>query len=157
MAHPWYLNMSLKIVKKHFSKLTNQEVYDMLDIRLEVFVTEQHIIYTDTDYRDQYSDHYLLYNGNQVVSYLRLIHPGHKYNEYSIGRVATREKDRKKGYATKLLLEAMNDIKGNAIRISAQHYLKEYYEKFGFHAVGEPYIEEGILHVEMLCLNRSID
>jgi ElaA protein len=82
-----------------------------------------------------------------------LIHPGHKYDEYSIGRVATREKDRKKGYATKLLLEAISDIKGYPIRISAQYYLKEYYEKFGFYVVGEPYIEEGILHVEMLSLN----
>lgn len=129
----------------------------MLDIRLDVFVTEQHIIYTDTDYKDQHSDHYLLYDHDHVVSYLRLIHPGFKYDEYSIGRVATREKDRKKGYATKLLLEAMNDILGYPIRISAQHYLKAYYERFGFKAVGEPYMEEGILHVEMLALNQSQD
>ncbi|MDX9691514.1 MAG: GNAT family N-acetyltransferase [Acholeplasmataceae bacterium] len=145
--------MSLRIVKKSFQDLTNQEVYDLLDIRLDVFVTEQHILYTDTDYKDQDSIHYLLYDQNQVISYLRLIKPGYKYDEYSIGRVATRLPYRNKGYATKLLIEAKNDIKGHPIRISAQAYLKDYYLKLGFIPVGEPYIEEGILHVEMLAIN----
>jgi len=154
MVRLWYLNMSLRIVKKHFSALTQQEVYDMLDIRLEVFVTEQKIIYTDTDYKDQHSDHYLLYDQDKVVSYLRLIHPGYKYDEYSIGRVATRKEYREKGYSTQLLLEAKKDILGHPIRISAQFYLKKYYEKFDFIATGDPYMEEGILHVEMLCKNE---
>jgi ElaA protein len=145
--------MSLKIVKKPFIKLTNQEVYDLLDIRLDVFVTEQHIIYTDTDYKDQHALHYLLYQDYKVVSYLRMILPGYKYKEYAIGRVATRKFDRNKGYATKLLKEAMNDVKGQPIRISAQAYLKDYYQKVGFEVVGEPYIEEGILHIEMLAKN----
>jgi ElaA protein len=146
--------MSLRIVKKAFKDLTNQEVYDLLDIRLDVFVTEQKILYTDTDYKDQHAIHYLLYHDDKVVSYLRLILPGYKYKEYSIGRVATRKIDRHKGYATKLLLEAKNDVKGQPIRISAQAYLETYYQKVGFESIGDPYIEEGILHVEMLAKNE---
>ncbi|TNF08572.1 MAG: GNAT family N-acetyltransferase [Bacillota bacterium] len=154
MAHHGCLNMSLKIVKKNFEDLTNQEVYDLLDIRLDVFVTEQNIIYTDTDYKDQHAIHYMLYDNEKVVSYLRLILPGYKYLEYAIGRVATRKEDRNKGYATKLLLEAKNDVKGYPIRISAQAYLESYYQKLGFESIGKPYLEEGILHVEMLAKNE---
>lgn len=145
--------MSTRIVKKDFKDLTHQEVYDMLDLRLEVFVTEQKIIYTDTDYIDQHSIHYMIYERNRVVSYLRLIKPGFKYQEYSIGRVATKKTYRNKGLSTQLLKMAMDDIKGQPIRISAQAYLKTYYEKFGFKSMSEPYIEEGISHVEMLSLN----
>lgn len=155
MVHPLCLNMSIRVVKKDFSELTNQDVYDMLDIRLDVFVTEQKIIYTDTDYLDQHSMHYMMYLDHKVVSYLRMIKPGFKYKEYSIGRVATKRLYRNQGFSTQLLKRAMQDVLGDPIRISAQAYLKDYYQKLGFIQVGEPYIEEGILHVEMLAINKE--
>ncbi len=50
--------------------------------------------------------------------------------------------------------EAIRKIAANfgvvPIRISAQQYLKKFYEGFGFRQVGEPFDEDGILHIEML-------
>ena len=148
--------MSLKtIIKKSFDKLTNDELYDILDLRYTVFMMEQKIIYVDTDYKDQKCLHYFIKNDDgKIVSYLRLIPKGLKYDEYSMGRVVTDADFRKKGLASKLIEEAKKDIKGEAIRISAQAYLESYYKKLGFYTVSETYIEEGIPHIEMLCDNK---
>ncbi len=142
--------MSLNIVKKTFGELTNQELYQILDLRGKVFVMEQKILYLDTDYKDQKSVHYMIFEGNKLISYLRLVEPGYKFKEYAISRVLTEPDYRNKGLATKLIKEAMQDIKGQPIRISGQAYLKSYYEGLGFNVVKGPYIEEDILHYEMI-------
>jgi ElaA protein len=149
--------MSLKtIYKKKFSELTNQEIYDMLDLRYTVFLMEQKIFYVDTDYKDQDSMHYFIKNDeDKIISYLRVLPKGLKYEEYSVGRVVTDEKYRKKGLATLLMNTVKKDLIGNPIRISGQAYLKAYYENLGFKTVLGPYIEEGIQHYEMLCLNNK--
>jgi ElaA protein len=150
--------MSLKkIYKKKFNQLTNQEIYDMLDLRYTVFLMEQKIFYVDTDYKDQDSMHYFIKNAEgKIISYLRVLPKGLKYEEFSVGRVVTDEKYRKKGLATLLMETVKKDLLGNPIRISGQAYLKEYYENLGFKTVLGPYIEEGILHYEMLCLNENM-
>ena len=150
------LNMSLKkIYKKGFSELTNQEIYDMLDLRYTVFLMEQKIFYVDTDYKDQKCMHYFIKNKeDKIISYLRILPQGLKYEEFSVGRVVTDQAYRKRGLATLLMETAKNDLHGNAIRISGQAYLKDYYEKLDFKTVEGPYIEEGILHYEMLCDNQ---
>jgi ElaA protein len=142
------------LIKKDYNELTKDELYLIMDIRNEVFVLEQKICYVDTDFKDQKSKHYFILENNEIISYLRVIDQNVKYEEYAISRVATKKKHRKMGYAKKLMDEAINDLKGNPIRISAQAYLKSYYESFGFHQEREPYIEEGILHIEMLLMNQ---
>ncbi len=146
------LNMSLKkIHKKTFDQLTNQELYDILDLRYTVFMMEQNIIYLDTDYKDQISMHYFIKDQNgKVISYLRVIPKGKKYKEYAVGRVVTDQSYRKKGLATLLMETVKKDLPNEAIRISGQAYLKDYYENLGFQTIKGPYIEEGILHYEML-------
>ncbi len=146
--------MSLNIVKKTFLQLTNQELYQILDLRGKVFVMEQRILYLDTDYKDQKSVHYMIFDGDKLISYLRLVDPGYKFNEYAISRVLTDPDYRKQGLATALIKEAMNDIKGHPIRISGQAYLKSYYEALGFHVVKGPYVEEDILHYQMIYENQ---
>ncbi len=71
-----------------------------------------------------------------------------------MGRVVTDANYRKKGLATILIEEVKKDLKGEAIRISAQAYLEDYYKKLRFYTVKDRYIEEGIPHFEMLCLNK---
>ena len=116
---------------------------------------EQKIIYVDTDYKDQKCIHYFIKNDEgKIITYLRLIPKCLKYDEYSMGRVVTDANYRKKGLASKLIESAKKDIKGEAIRISAQAYLENYYKSLGFYTVTKPYIEEGILHIEMLCDNK---
>jgi len=148
-----YLNMELVILKKTFKELTNQELYEILDLRLTVFVMEQNIMYVDTDFLDQECLHYMIYNEEKLVSYLRVIPKDLKYKEYSFGRVATHKDYRKLGYATRLINEVIKDLKGQDIRISAQSYLKFYYERFGFCAIGDNYLEENIPHVKMIRLS----
>ncbi len=153
--HPLCLNMLSEIVKKTFLELTHHELYQILDLRSKVFVMEQEILYVDTDYKDQHSIHYFIKDDEELVSYLRLVHPGYKYEEYSITRVATLKEYRNQGLATKLIKEAANDIIGHPIRISGQSYLKSYYEKLGYKVVHGPYVEEDILHYEMLFENKD--
>ncbi|MDR4969097.1 MAG: GNAT family N-acetyltransferase, partial [Acholeplasmataceae bacterium] len=141
--------MLSKIVKKSFNELTNEELYRIFDLRFKVFVMEQKILYLDTDFKDQNSIHYMIFEDDQLVSYLRLVLPGFKYKEYALSRIATDPDYRLKGLATELIRVSMNDVKGQPIRISGQAYLKDYYEKLGFKVVKGPYIEEDILHYEM--------
>jgi ElaA protein len=148
-----YLNMAHVILKKTFSELSNEELYQIIDLRLRVFVEEQKILYADTDFKDQKCMHYFIMDQNNIISYLRVLPAGLKYKEHALGRVATDERYRKQGMATALLLEAMHDLKGHPIRISGQVYLKDYYEKFGFITVSEVYLEEERPHIEMLALN----
>jgi len=147
-------NMLSNIVRKSFKELTNQEIYQILDLRNKVFIMEQAILYVDTDYRDQKSVHYMIFDGEKLVSYLRLIPPGIKFqNEHALSRVVTDPEYRSQKLASKIIKEAMHDVKGFPIRISGQAYLKGYYEGLGFKVVKGPYIEEDILHYEMLNSN----
>lgn len=154
MVRLGYLNMLSNIVKKSFKELSNQEVYQILDLRNKIFIMEQKILYLDTDYRDQKSIHYMIFEGEELVSYLRLIPPGVKFKEHALSRVMTDPKYRSQRLASKLIIEAMKDVKGFPIRISGQAYLKAYYEGLGFKVVKGPYIEEDILHYEMVHSNK---
>lgn len=137
------------IKEKTFQALTTDELYDILHLRLKVFVEEQNIVYVDTDYYDQQATHVMLYENNKMVSYLRVFKPGIKYKEASFGRFLTLKDYRNKGYGTALIRYVLSKYEA-PIRISAQAYLSKYYQSFGFKEVTTPYIEEDILHVGML-------
>jgi ElaA protein len=146
---------STSIQIKTFDELTPFEVYDILALRNEVFVVEQQAIYNDTDYTDQKSHHIFLYEGDSLASYIRLIPKGIKYDEASIGRVVTSPKYRYKGYSRLLMIEGMKleyqlDPHSKGIRISAQSYLQQFYGSLGFEVCSEEYLEDGLLHVEMV-------
>lgn len=137
------------IVIKSFLELTPLMLYDIMHLRLKVFVEEQNIVYVDTDYDDIQADHVMYVVNNEIVSYARVLKKNQRYKDHmSIGRVATHIAHRNKGYATEILKTILSKHNENFM-ISAQAYLIQYYEKFGFQVISEPYIEEGILHVKM--------
>jgi len=149
------LNKKIRIFSKKFDDLTAREVYDILALRNVVFVVEQNAVYNDTDYADLESIHFMIYEGDSLASYLRLIPEGIKYAESSIGRVVTHSEFRIKGYSRMLLEQSMQlelqrypDSRG--IRISAQSYLQKFYESLGFIICSEEYLEDGLPHVEMI-------
>lgn len=148
------LNMESNVYIKKFKELTVEELYQILDLRSRVFVIEQNCIYPDIDGKDEMSVHYMIKVHDVIVSYLRLIPPGIRYDEHAISRVVTDSNYRKFGYATTLIKRALNDIKGLPVRISGQAYLKNYYESLGFVTIKGPYLEDDIPHFEMLHLNR---
>jgi len=137
------------LIIKPFDELSTRMLYDIMHLRLKVFVEEQNIVYVDTDYDDLNADHIMYVIDGQIVSYARVLKKDQRYQDHmSIGRVATHLEHRHNGYASEILNFILTSYNENFM-ISAQAYLIEYYEKFGFKVISEPYIEEGILHVKM--------
>lgn len=143
-----------KTVIKTFSKLTTKELYHLLQLRSEVFVVEQDCVYQDLDGKDQKALHILGYKDDQLVAYTRIFQPGDYFKESSIGRVVVKENQRQHKYGYKIMEASINAINKhyntNTIRISAQTYLKQFYNKLDFKEVGEEYLEDGIPHINML-------
>lgn len=141
-------------IYKTFLELTNQELYDLLALRVEVFVVEQNCPYQDVDGKDQKAHHLLGYIGDELAAYSRITFPGVRFPEVSIGRIVTARKYRGKGLGKQLTDEALKRIEAGygpvPVRISAQSYLISFYRSFGFVPEGEEYLEDGILHKEMI-------
>jgi ElaA protein len=137
-----------------FEELTPREVHDLLQLRAEVFVVEQDCPFQDMDGVDPDSWHLLGRRGDVLIAYCRMIPAGIKFAEPSIGRVVTLPALRRTGCGRELMAEALRRADtlwpGRSIRIGAQHRLERFYEDFGFATASEPYIEDGIPHIEML-------
>ena len=139
---------------KNFSELTLESLYDIMRLRQEVFILEQNCPYLDADGKDIHSYHLLGYLNSELVAYLRLVMPGISYDELSFGRILTSKKIRGNGVGKLLMEEGIKQSKiiyGNIPnRISAQKYLKKFYNEFGFKEIGKEYLEDGIPHIEMI-------
>lgn len=138
-----------------FADLGVDGLYDALALRSRVFVVEQHCAYHDPDGLDRGSWHLLgRDDAGHLAAYVRVVDAGLKYEEPSIGRVVTAPEARGIGIGRALMAEAIRRCEGEwprrAIRIGAQAHLERFYGEFGFVAVGEPYVEDDIPHLEML-------
>ena len=84
---------------------------------------------------------------------LRVVDPGVKYAEPSIGRVITSPDWRGTGAGKALMREGVTRCTAawpaQGIRISAQAHLERFYGGFGFQRVGETYREDNIPHLQM--------
>jgi ElaA protein len=137
-----------------FDDLGLQDLYDALQLRAKVFILEQGP-YLDPDGLDQVSWHLLGRDAEGTLqAYLRVVDPGHKYDEPSIGRVVTSAAVRGSGAGRRLMEEGVARCTAawpsHGIRISAQSHLERFYGSLGFERVGEDYLEDDIPHVEML-------
>lgn len=145
--------MEFKIIP--FQQLSLQQLYDILQLRSEVFVVEQDCVYQDIDNYDQVAMHVLAYDEKTLVAYARILPPKTYFEETSIGRVITKETHRKLKLGHKLMQECIEFIKKTYleqnIKISAQQYLIEFYKQHGFIPKGEGYLEDGIPHIAMYC------
>jgi ElaA protein len=140
---------------KKFEALTNTELYDILKLRMQVFVVEQNCPYLDTDGKDLKSYHLSGRNElGDLVAYSRLLPENVSYKEVSIGRVVTSPKARRTGAGKELMsksIETIRELFGEvSIRIGAQLYLQKFYEGHGFIKVSDEYLEDNILHIEMI-------
>ncbi len=144
----------LKIQTKTFKQLTTDELYALLQLRSKVFVVEQDCVYQDLDGKDYKALHVLGYMDKKLAAYTRIFKPG-DYLEYaSIGRVVVDPDERKSKHGFAIMeasIKAIEDYYNETtIKISAQVYLKTFYNNLGFHAIGEAYFEDGIPHVGMI-------
>ena len=139
---------------KSFSELNTNELYQILQLRAEVFVVEQDCVYQDVDGKDQKSLHVFGTKNNKIIAYTRIFKPGDYFKNASIGRVVVVASERKFGFGHDVMkasiLAIKNYFKEDIITISAQVYLKKFYESHGFYQVGKDYLEDGISHIEML-------
>ncbi len=144
---------------KTFEQLTTEELYVILQVRQQVFAVEQNCAYQNVDGLDKNCWHLSGWRNNDtgkniLVAYCRVVYPSYKYQEPSIGRLLTIQQVRSSGVGKQLLTIALNRIEKQypvqAIRISAQLYLHNFYSQFGFEKVSEPYLEDMIPHIEML-------
>lgn len=141
---------------KAFYELTVPQLYGIMALRQEVFVVEQNCPYLDADGKDMRGWHLVGYDDdNKLIAYARLLPKGVSYeNHASIGRVATAASARRKGIGQQLMKAAINQVEqlfpGDTVKISAQSYLREFYENFGFVVSGEEYLEDGIPHFPMI-------
>lgn len=137
-----------------FAELSSTELYALLRLRAEVFVVEQECVYQDLDDRDQNALHVIATRDEQIILYARLLPPGAAYEEASIGRILCASTVRGQGMGRELVTRAIRYARsawpGHSIRISAQQYLLTFYEGLGFVPVTQPYLEDGIPHIEML-------
>jgi ElaA protein len=141
---------------QRFDALALSELQYIYMARQKVFAIEQQCAYLDADGFDERSLHLAAWSSLQPepLAYARLLEPGAKYAEASIGRVITTAVARGCGLGRELVRRAIDHARqtwpDSAIRISAQTRLEAFYVRFGFIAVGAPYLEDGIDHTEML-------
>ena len=148
------MNFSIKT----FSELSRDELYDILQLRSEVFVVEQDCVYQDIDGKDQKAWHVLGYKNNQLIAYSRIFDSGDYFNLPSIGRIIVKENKRRFKYGNHLVDESIQFIhkkfEEKIIEISAQKYVINFYNSHGFIQQGDEYVEDGIPHVRMLRKNE---
>lgn len=136
-----------------FQELGVDGLYDALQLRCRVFVLEQGA-YLDPDGLDRRAWHLLGRDDDgALVAYLRLVDPGAKFAEPSIGRVITAPEARGTGLGRALMAEGVAEhdrrFPGQGNRISAQTHLERFYEGFGYCRAGAGYLEDDIPHIEM--------
>jgi ElaA protein len=145
------MNLEWKI--KRFEALSIKELYDLLQLRSEVFVVEQNCVYQDIDNKDQKALHLIGEDNGQIVAYARLFKPNDYFEQASIGRVVVKPTYRDKKLGHILMREAIyfmkSQLDATKITISAQLYLKKFYESHGFIQTSEMYLEDDIPHIEM--------
>ena len=140
-----------------FADLTPFDLYDVLAARQNVFILEQTCLYPDIDGYDLEAHHLLGWRDvdgkRQLAAYLRVLAPGAKYDEMSIGRVITTTVARGSGAGRALMLEGMAEHQrrypGQPNTIGGQAYLNAFYESLGFETISEVYLEDDIEHYHM--------
>ncbi|ANS27585.1 UPF0039 protein [Rhodococcus opacus] len=132
--------------------LDNKTLYELLKLRVEVFVVEQACPYPELDGRDLLVEtrHFWLEQDGQVVCTLRLLEEhADGTTSFRIGRLCTSRPARGQGHTTRLLRAALAEVGDAPCRINAQTYLVDMYAKHGFKPDGEEFVEDGIPHVPM--------
>jgi len=136
-----------------FGILDNRKLYEIMKLRQEVFVLEQNCLYQDLDDKDQDAWHVTLYQGRTLASYARVFEIDSTLGIVQIGRVITAKKYRRKGLATFVMRSAMDQARRMGARqivLEAQTYAIPFYERCGFHTIGEEFLEDGIPHKKMI-------
>lgn len=147
-----------------FDQLTSREVYLLAKLRIDVFVVEQACAYPELDGQDLSGDttHILAMAHELPVAYARILAPransvnGEEVSDNSvyIGRVVVARSHRRQGLATTLMNRALRHCERHFAHhdqaLAAQVTVESFYKTLGFAPCSEPYLEDGIAHVDMV-------
>ena len=141
----------MELTVKRFEELDINELYEILKLRVDVFVVEQNCPYPELDDKDKSAWHVYIREDGKITAYLRVLDPGVSFDTAAIGRVISTR--RRCGLGTTLLREgirvARERMNADAIKIEAQTYARAFYELQGFRQTSEEFLEDGIPHIEM--------
>lgn len=141
----------MEITVKRFEELDIYELYEILKLRVDIFVVEQNCPYPELDEKDKSAWHVYFRENGKITAYLRVLDPGISFPEAGIGRVISTR--RRCGLGTQLLREgikvARERLQADIIKLEAQTYARAFYEAQGFRQTSEEFLEDGIPHIEM--------
>ena len=144
----------LEITIKTFQELTTKELYDLIQLRVDVFCVEQNCVYQDLDGKDEKAIHVIGKKNHKIIAYARVFKPGDYFKEASIGRVVVSKDERQHKYGYDIMKASIKTVKDyfneTTIKLSAQIYLRKFYNNLGFKEIGEEYLEDGIPHIAMV-------
>ena len=144
--------MTATVHRAWAADLDARMLYELLRLRVDVFVVEQACPYGELDGRDleDRARHYWLGGPGgreQVLGCLRLLkEPG---GEYHIGRLCTAPSARGRGLGVRLLEAALGEVGDGVCVLDAQKHLADFYRSYGFVASGPDYDWDGVVHVPM--------
>lgn len=145
--------MSTVALKRSWAQdLDTATLYQLLKLRVEVFVVEQKCAYPELDGLDLLPEtrHLWLDDEGEVISTLRLSEEHDDgVKSFRIGRLCTAVPARGHGYTTRLLQAALAEVGSATVRLNAQTYLMDMYTKHGFKPDGEEFDDDGIMHLPM--------
>ena len=133
-----------------FQDLSVEQLYDLLKLRVDVFVVEQDCAYAELDNQDQNAIHFIGEKDGELIAYARvLFENGHLH----IGRIIVKKEHRGSVYGQSMMENCLDHCRSNysneTIHLTAQAQLERYYQKFGFVTTSDPFDWDGILHVKM--------
>lgn len=141
-----------------FDEINGIDLYELLKLRVDVFIVEQNCSYSELDNYDQEAIHVSCRDESGLIAYARLLPKRVKYNEPSIGRVIIRADKRGTGLAHILMENCKKHMKEiwapDEIRLQAQSHLENFYSTHGFKTISEPYVDDQIPHVDMILRNE---
>ena len=140
-------------------QLNTDQLYRIIQLRQEVFVVEQNCVFRDLDGLDSLATHMLCLRDGALLAYQRCLPPGSCYPESSLGRIVVAPEARGEQLGRELVRRGIDYNRqqwpGQAIRIGAQAHLADFYGSLGFIAASDPYVEDGIPHIEMVLSPRT--
>jgi ElaA protein len=143
-----------------YEELTRDQLAAVFELRQAVFIVEQNCPYPDIDGKDPQALHLMAWLDNRLVATLRLFPSYKPYQGHcSLGRICSRQDVRRLGVGKELVRRGLDYIDRHypdkSTQIGAQHYLKRFYQGFGFVQCSEPYDEDGIEHILMIRAQRA--
>ncbi|RJO74795.1 GNAT family N-acetyltransferase [Nocardia panacis] len=145
--------MSTVALKRSWAQdLDTATLYQLLKLRVEVFVVEQKCAYQELDGLDlpPRTRHFWLDDEGEIVATVRLLEERvDAVKTYRIGRVCTATPFRGHGYANRLIQAVLAEVGSATVHLNAQSHLSEMYVKYGFKIDGPEFDEDGIAHVPM--------